>query len=84
MTSMVMRDINSPSIIMWSIGNEIPVRDTQKGYDLSAKLAAYIRAIDPFDGNGRAITSAYPGVTNDADEFFAPLDVAGYNYRYLG
>jgi len=59
------------------------MRATAAGYNLSHVLSDYVRSMDP--GN-RAVTSAYPGVTDAADKFFAPLDVAGYNYspeRYL-
>ena len=43
-----------------------------------------VRSLDV--GSGRAITAAYPSVPQDqgaatsSDPFFAPLDVAGYNY----
>jgi hypothetical protein len=33
-----------------------------------------VRARDP---SGRPVTSAYPGVDDHADPFFAPLDIAG-------
>jgi len=79
-SSMVLRDRNSPSIIMWSIGNEIPDRTTSTGYALSRNLSDFIRALDPQTGFNRAITSAFPGVSDAADPYFAPLDVAGYNY----
>jgi beta-galactosidase len=60
-TSMVQRDRNSPSIIMWSIGNEIPMRGSVKGVALAHALANMVRALDPMDGHGRAVTSAWPG-----------------------
>ena len=31
MEAMVLRDRNHPSVIIWSIGNEIPVRETPSG-----------------------------------------------------
>merc|ERR1712166_1016545 len=82
--SMVVRDISSPSIIMWSIGNEIPNRGTARGIDLSRQLSDWIRALDPLSGNGRAVTSAYPGAREDnvTDQYLAPLEVAGYNYGW--
>jgi beta-galactosidase len=64
---------------MWSIGNEIPMRRSPAGYNLSHVLSDYVRTLDS-PQSGRAVTSAYPGVSDDADKFFAPLDVAGYNY----
>eukprot|EP00035_Acanthoeca_spectabilis_P026649 m.463609 g.463609 ORF g.463609 m.463609 type:complete len:1116 (-) comp23110_c0_seq1:127-3474(-) len=81
--SMVKRDINHPSVIMWSIGNEIPMRESTAGFALAKALADKIRSIDL---SGRAITSAVPGVNNNDDDFFAALDVGGYNYspqRYV-
>eukprot|EP00041_Stephanoeca_diplocostata_P030799 m.940915 g.940915 ORF g.940915 m.940915 type:complete len:972 (+) comp23830_c3_seq1:346-3261(+) len=76
--AMVHRDTNHPSVIMWSIGNEIPMRGTPAGYNLSKVLSDYVRVLD--SGSGRAVTSAYPFVRNSADPFFQYLDVAGYNY----
>ena len=86
-TSMVLRDRNAPSIVMWSIGNEIPNRNLARGAQLSAALSAYIRHLDDAGGGSRrAITSAYPGVgaNNATDAYLAPLDVAGYNYSPYG
>lgn len=80
--SMVLRDRNAPSIIMWSIGNEIPMRRSPEGIALSAQISVYIRSLDPSPtGSTRAVTSAYPGVGEDnaTDAYMAPLDVAGYN-----
>ena len=81
---MVLRDRNSPSIIMWSIGNEIPNRHSPRGAELSRQLSEFIRSLD--SGGGRAITSAYPGVGTDTatNAYLAPLDVAGYNYSPYG
>ena len=76
MRTMLLRDRNHPSVVMWSIGNEIPMRDSPRGGELSANLSAFVRAIDPT----RPVTSAVPIVTDDDDTFFAPLDVAGCDY----
>lgn len=74
--SMVLRDRNHPSIIMWSIGNEIPERATDEGDSTAFMLARYVRQLD----STRPVTSAYNGVNEKADAFFNALDVAGYNY----
>ncbi len=85
--SMVLRDRNHPSIIMWSIGNEIGERDGRsEGVTWANTLADRIRELDPT----RAISAGINGVRDwqgkDAgwhltDGVFAALDVGGYNYR---
>jgi len=74
--SMVMRDRNHPSIIMWSIGNEIREMETPKVIAVEKMLAGHIRKIEPT----RPITAAVNGLRPQKDEFFSNLDVAGYNY----
>jgi len=75
--SMVLRDRNHPSIIMWSIGNEIPEQGTTQGTNTAQMVASYVRSIDPT----RPVTLAAntSGASNDA--YFATLDVVGYNYQ---
>ena len=70
--------------MLWSIGNEIPMRRSPPGIALSKQLADFVRELDPVDGNGRGVTSAYPGPSEDevCDAFLEPLDVAGYNYGW--
>jgi len=44
---MVKRDRNHPSVIMWSIGNEIP----NATVETATKLKNWVKEIDPPDGN---------------------------------
>jgi beta-galactosidase len=76
--SMVLRDRNHPSVIFWSIGNEIPERAKPEGNELAGKLAGFIRELDP----DRLITSAVNSLNPDKDLYFANLDVCGYNYAW--
>jgi len=78
--SMVTRDRNHPSIIFWSIGNEIPERASPEGVDEAKKLAAYIKGLD----DTRPITSAVNYTPANRDPFFNTLDVSGYNYAVGG
>jgi beta-galactosidase len=78
--AMVLRDRNHPSIIMWSIGNEIIERKKPEAVETAKMLTNAIRKMDPT----RPVTSAM--TTWDKDwEIFDPLmaahDVCGYNYQ---
>jgi len=77
--AMVLRDRNHPSVVMWSIGNEIPERGEEAGARLAKTLADYVRALD----GTRPITSALNAVKEweRTDAFFAALDAGGYNYN---
>lgn len=78
--AMVKRDRNHPSIIMWSIGNEIIERKDPQAVETAKMLAGAVKEND----TTRPVTSAM--TTWDKDwEIFDPLmavhDVAGYNYQ---
>ncbi len=78
--SMVLRDRNHPSVIMWSIGNEIPERGTEVGIRNGKMLAEHVRSLDPT----RPVTEAVCGAKfrwEQFDPYFANLDVCGYNYK---
>lgn len=81
--SMLYRDRNHPSVIMWSIGNEVHERAGESnGVALAHMLSDRVRAVDPT----RPVTSAINGGHNtwpweQTDRVFAALDVGGYNYQ---
>jgi beta-galactosidase len=78
--AMVKRDLNHPSIIMWSIGNEIPERGDPQAVETAAMLAKALKKID----TTRPVTSAVVNNGKDwsiFDPLFAVHDVAGYNYN---
>ena len=66
---MLLRDRNHPSIIMWSIGNEIPGMDRTRIADTAKILADYVRSID----TTRPVTAAVNNVTEQKDAFFSRL-----------
>lgn len=74
--SMLYRDRNHPSIIMWSTGNEIPHREKPEVAKVARMLSDHIRSID----TTRFITCGVNGIAPDKDAFLSTLDIAGYNY----
>ena len=78
--SMVMRDRNHPSIIMWSIGNEIRDMENPKVIAVAKMLGDHIRKIEPT----RPVTAAVNNLRPQKDAFFSTLDVCGYNYAAGG
>lgn len=78
--AMVLRDRNHPSIIMWSIGNEIPERGEPEGAETAKMMVEYIKQLD----STRPVTSAVNGLGSDKDPYFATLDISGYNYSFGG
>jgi beta-galactosidase len=84
--SMVLRDRNHPSVIIWSIGNEIPEQwGGNDGKDSSGKviareLASIIRSLD----NTRFITSACNNPDDPHNQIIqsGALDLIGYNYHH--
>lgn len=77
---MVRRDRNHPSIMAWSIGNEIPERDKIEVISTARKLAGECRRLD----YTRPVTEAICSSGNEW-EIFDPhaeaLDIMGYNYQ---
>jgi beta-galactosidase len=76
-TDMIRRDRNHPSIILWSIGNEIPEQDNSNADEMSKRLVDICHKED----STRPVTSA----CNSPEEavksgFSKPLDVFGINY----
>ena len=77
LTDLVKRDRNHPSVILWSVGNEISEQAYPEGYKIARELVDLIYSLDntrPVTcGNNKQIEA---NLTGFADEF----DIAGYNY----
>lgn len=77
--SMVLRDRNHPSIICWSIGNEVIERKKIEVVSTAKKLADKCRELDPT----RPVTSALAAWDSDweiYDPLAAQTEIVGYNY----
>ena len=83
--AMVLRDRNHPSVIFWSIGNEINERADAEGIAITKKLRDEVKRLD----NTRPVTEAlcffwdHPNYKWDTTAAaYALLDVGGYNYQW--
>lgn len=81
LTTMLRRDYNHPSVILWSIGNEIPEQSSLDG----VKILNYLQDICHEEDSSRMVTSACDNIAaieanRTLREFENALDVVGYNY----
>lgn len=81
--AMVLRDRNHPSVIFWSVGNEVNERVDSSGLQIAKKLFEQIKKLD----NTRPVTNAlcsfydHPNYKWDTTAAaFALQDVGSYNY----
>lgn len=85
MEAMLLRDRNHPSIIMWSVGNEINERADSSGLEIAKFLKEKVLSIDQTRPVTQAICLFWenPGKTWDYSiPAFAQMDVGGYNYQW--
>ena len=75
----VRRDRNHPSLIMWSIGNEIYDTHVGNGLEITKRLRKCVRQHDPEQNAPVTIASNYM-MTDGAQECAKFTDVVGYNY----
>ena len=77
-TNLVKHHRNHPSIIMWSIGNEIPEQWSQEGVEISRHLQQLCHQLDP----SRPVTQGMDRAEDALKSGFAQvMDVPGFNYR---
>ncbi len=72
--SMLLRDRNHPSIILWSVGNEVTEQKEKKGTEILKRLVDYVHQVEP---SRKVTAAAYPAYSPD---FINATDVAGLNY----
>lgn len=75
---MIRRDRNHPSVVLWSIGNEIMEQWTKDGYKLARHLTAICHDEDP----SRLVTAGFNGYPASYNNKMAhEVDVVGLNYK---
>jgi beta-galactosidase len=83
--AMILRDRNHPSVIIWSIGNEVAERADSSGFRITRQLVDAIRQLD----STRPVTEAFCRYWepmnfgkkwSDTAPAYALLDIGGYNY----
>ena len=79
--AMVARDRNHPSVVMWSIGNEIRDQHSEVGPGLAREMIAYCHRLDPT----RLVTAGNDEIASNSPaspEYLAAFenDIVGYNY----
>ena len=80
---MLLRDRNHPSVVVWSIGNELIERALPEGAEIAKMLADRVREVEPTRPVTAGICDVWDSVTSwrDTDKLFEALDLRGYNYR---
>lgn len=77
-TNLVLANRNHPSIVMWSIGNEIPEQWSDEGVKIARHLQDLCHKLDP----SRPVTQGMDRAESALKSGFAQvMDVPGFNYR---
>lgn len=77
-TNMVEQYRNHPSVVMWSIGNEVPSQWGPVGMDELQMLQGLVHRLDPT----RPVTCGMDQINSVVDNgFAAALDIPGFNYK---
>lgn len=77
-TNMVKHYRNNPSVVMWSIGNEVPSQWGPNGMSELTMLQNLVKSLDPT----RPVTCGMDQIGAVLDNgFAAALDIPGFNYK---
>ena len=77
MSALIRRDRNEPSVIMWSIGNEIREQWEDDGGDVAQVLIDICQKEDPT----RPTTAGLNGVVSPKNPVAVAVDIPGWNYK---
>jgi beta-galactosidase len=78
MRDFILRDRNHPSVILWSIGNEVPEQGRADGWQTAKMLTDIAHQTDPTRPTTSAFNSWQDAIKNGlADQ----VDIPGFNYQ---
>ena len=77
MTALLRRDRNHPSVILWSIGNEVPEQGYADKWQIADSLTAICHREDPW----RMTTSGNDNLWASTQPWHETVDVYGFNYK---
>ena len=79
LSALLRRDRNHPSVIMWSIGNEIPEQSSARGAELARRLTGICHREDPT----RPTTAGYNQAREaERNGLCDAVDIVGLNYEH--
>ena len=77
MEALIRRDRNHPSVVLWSIGNEVPEQGYPEKWPIADSLTAICHRIDPT----RQTTVASDNLWSSTQPWHETVDVYGFNYK---
>jgi beta-galactosidase len=75
LASMIQRDWNHPSVVLWSVGNEVGEQTSEKGSKILKRLTDFAHGLDP---SRRVTCAAFPRLSFD---FVKATDIISLNYQ---
>lgn len=80
LTDLIHRDRNHPSVIMWSIGNELREQDAADGGKVARFLAGIVRREDPTRPSTAGYNNHWGAIANGLAD---AVDLVGFNYKHF-
>lgn len=80
LTDLIHRDRNHPSVIMWSIGNELREQDVADGGKVAQFLTDIVHREDPTRPSTAGFNNHWGAITNGLAD---AVDLVGFNYKHF-
>lgn len=78
LTAMIKRDRNHPSVVIWSIGNEVREQGMPEGREIARSLTKICHNLDPTRPVSSGFNNHNAAIKN---ELAAEVDLVGFNYK---